>query len=293
MGLFLQMGAVTAPAEDTRDALRRIAPDLSIELVPGNDGKTLVMFPEYADGVSETCRKASDELSCPVFYLHVHDGDLWLYELFDCGHDVDRFNTDPDYWGEISAAERSRWQGNPEVIAQVWPEIEEGDVRRYLVDHSRGDFDPDAKAYATDKFSYWDCWQLSDFMAKLGVPYPDSESQDATSQDRRRGSRLLFDRDVAILIGLGVYGMVTSPSLLPALRVPGFALGALLGVAGVGGMFRQRWAAFAAAAALFLLIPYGLWQVVAKGASLVRIVIVAGGAYGCWYFLSNRDRWNG
>lgn len=239
MGLFLQMGAVAAPTEDTKDALKRMASGLSFELVPGNDGKTLAVFPEYADGVSDACQKLSGALHCPVFYLHVHDGDLWLYDLFDRGQEADHFNTAPDYWGEVSTEERSKWQGNSEVIAHVWPEIEEKDVRRYLVDHSQDGFDPDAKAYPTDEFPYWDCWQVSDFMAKLGVPYPDPEPHDTRNQPGKRRLRLSFDWDAAILVGLGAYGMITTPSLVPALKIPGFALGALLATAGVGGMFRQ------------------------------------------------------
>jgi hypothetical protein len=104
--------------------------------------------------------------------MHIHDGDLWMYVLYVDGKDVDRFNPDPEYWGELSDEERRKWAGNAEVLAQYWNGIRAEDVSRYLTTWDPEDPNP-LKAYPDDEFSIGSDWQVVDFMKKLGLIYPD------------------------------------------------------------------------------------------------------------------------
>lgn len=61
--------------------------------------------------------------------------------------------------------------GRPRVVAQHFS-IDASEIERYLTvwdAEALGD-DPDP-AYPEDEFTPFDCWQLCDFMKKLGFPY--------------------------------------------------------------------------------------------------------------------------
>jgi hypothetical protein len=127
----------------------------------------------YASDAQEAVQAISATLQCPAFYFHIHDDDLWMYHFYRFGVEADRFNTSPDYWGKVSEDERRTWQGSARTICASWPGVTREQIERYLVDHDSEDFNGEAKAYETDSFEAWDCWQLVDFMAKLGLEYPD------------------------------------------------------------------------------------------------------------------------
>jgi hypothetical protein len=56
-------------------------------------------------------------------------------------------------------------------VARHWPFVRPDDIANYLVHWDLDDENP-GKAYPDDRCSYNDCWQLLDFMRKLGLPYP-------------------------------------------------------------------------------------------------------------------------
>jgi hypothetical protein len=158
MGLFLEMVAVAAPAQAVTHALSELDGDLQPEeIIPCASGKALVMFGDGSESVSDVCKTLSKDLMSPTFYLHIHDGDLWMYEFFVGGEAVDRFNTTPDYWSDVDEEEEKRWQGDADLIEQHWPGAKAELIKRYLVNHSKAELDPEAKAYETDEFPFWDC----------------------------------------------------------------------------------------------------------------------------------------
>ncbi|MGB7156713.1 MAG: hypothetical protein WBD40_01525 [Tepidisphaeraceae bacterium] len=71
-------------------------------------------------------------LRTTVVSMHIHDGDLWMYVLYVDGKVVDRFNPDPEYWGELSDEERESWSGNAELFASHWDGLHAADVSRYV-----------------------------------------------------------------------------------------------------------------------------------------------------------------
>lgn len=177
MGLFLQLGGVLAPESEVSTAVEALKSEHSKALTKVGyyaevDDRVLVFFDDYAEGAEQVVASLSKRLGCPAFWFHIHDGDLWMYLLFNAGAEVDRFNTSPGYWQEVDDSERLTWAGNAKNIVEVWSGVDLTDIERYLVDHEADGFAPEEKAYQSDEFPAWDCWQMVDFTAKLGLPYP-------------------------------------------------------------------------------------------------------------------------
>ncbi len=124
----------------------------------------------------------SHSLKAPVFHFQIHDEDIWIYQLFVKGIEVDAFNPVPDYWGNITAAEQRRWAGSPRVICQHWPGVTEVDLRNYL---RRWDESGEQKAYPDDTHSANDIWQMSDFMRRLGLICPVDEEGNVVGRTYR------------------------------------------------------------------------------------------------------------
>ncbi len=136
------------------------------------NGPVTVLYPDEFVGWDEASSILSASLGAPVFSLHIHDGDLWMYVLFVDGEAVDHFNPLPDYWSdEITREECAHWAGDPEVIAKVWKGVDVASIEKYFVTWDL-DQDEPGKAYESDRFGFNDCWQLTDFMQKLGLSYP-------------------------------------------------------------------------------------------------------------------------
>ncbi|HOD82055.1 MAG: hypothetical protein BWX88_00775 [Planctomycetes bacterium ADurb.Bin126] len=189
MGLFLSMSGVVGGTEDSViDALRTYAEcnggsledkQLTTEedgclVISKGIGGVTVLYPGDFFDWETVSQFLSERLAKAVFSFHIHDGDLWMYSLYEDGEVVDQFNPVPDYWQELEGEERDSWRGNPTAVAQRVPGLAPEEISRYLVR-----WDDEAlksplrkKAYPTDKFAYGEDWQLVDFMGKLGLDYP-------------------------------------------------------------------------------------------------------------------------
>ena len=114
----------------------------------------------------------SSELGASVFSFHIHDEDLWMFVLFNKGEQVAQFNPLPEYWDDnISEEERVSWSGDAATIASHIPGVAVETIRRYL---KHWDFDEEnpGKAFPEDRFHFQDCWQMCDFLKRLGLTYP-------------------------------------------------------------------------------------------------------------------------
>lgn len=187
MGLFLAMsGVANAGRAGVEDALRAFAAERSgtLEAVDASadpsdalliaemGGHVTVMYPGEFMQWDDASQYLSRALGTSVFSLHIHDEDLWMYILFSKGEQVDQFNPIPDYWSDtVSDAERRAWAGSAAVVAQHWPGIVPEAIRNYLFEWDL-DVDDSDNAYADDQFPYNDCWQVTDFMNRLGLVYP-------------------------------------------------------------------------------------------------------------------------
>lgn len=186
MGLFLAVsGVIGASASDVQEALSKFARGRSggFQLVKGTTDdpdigvitregvNTTVLHPNGFSDWDDSSQSISRELDKPVFSFHIHDGDLWMYVLFDEGEEVGHFNPLPDYWGELIPEEKENWKGDAELVAKLVPGISPDSINKYLVQ-----WDPEqeeqVKAYPDDEFPVCDCWQMCDFMKKIGLEYP-------------------------------------------------------------------------------------------------------------------------
>ena len=189
MGLFLSMSGVVGGNEDSViDALRTYAEDNDgsleqAELTTQDDGCLVVsegvggvtvLYPGDFFGWDSAAQYLSKRLGKPAFSFHIHDGDLWMYLLYENGEVVDQFNPVPDYWQELEDEERQSWRGNAAEVARRVPGLPPEQIAKYLVQWGDEVFEAAErkKAYATDRFYYGDDWQLVDFMGKLGLDYP-------------------------------------------------------------------------------------------------------------------------
>lgn len=190
MGLFLAAsGVIGAPADDVRRVLKEFAlsrsgtfqngvsnqedPDCGFLTVTGPN--TTVVYPNSFFEWDEASKHLSKVLAAPVFSLHIHDGDLWMFLLFNEGEEVSRFNPVPDYWKNLDPDEKAKWRGDAELISRQIPGVSPDGIARYFVKWNPAEAGG-RRAYPDDEFEIGDCWQLADFMRKVGLEYPESAS---------------------------------------------------------------------------------------------------------------------
>ena len=187
MGLFLAMSGVAnsnrvaveaalrAYATERGGTLESVDPSADASeamLIAESGSHVTVMYPGEYIQWDDASQQLSRALNTSVFSLHIHDEDLWMYLLFSAGEQVDQFNPIPDYWTKkMPKVEKEPWSGNAAVIAQHWPDVSPESIGNYLFEWDLEADDSD-NAYADDQFPYNDCWQVTDFMHRLGLVYP-------------------------------------------------------------------------------------------------------------------------
>ena len=187
MGLFLQTaifpGSNLSVARRAVEAAAREPGDY--ELDPERcryheSGRgTQVLLGDEGFGLAGLAQALSRAGQCPVLLLNIYDGDMWGYDLYSGGAEVDHFNPIPDYFGPVS--EETRWQaaGNPEALLDCFG-VSPMAIQHYLTPWTPELLGGEEQyAYPGDEFPYGDCWQLTDFTAKLGFPWPFDEEDKA------------------------------------------------------------------------------------------------------------------
>ena len=155
-GEELVAGALRAYAEGNGGSLEKAqltVEDYGCLVISEGIGGTTVLFPGDFFEWDSASQYLSQRLKQPVFSFHIHDGDLWMFALYEKDEVVDQFNPMPDYWHELDSAERLSWQGNASEVAKRVPGLSPDQVSKYLV-------------------QWGDDWQLVDFMNKLGLEFP-------------------------------------------------------------------------------------------------------------------------
>jgi len=192
MGLFLSMsGVIGKTKEDVEKCLKEFAKNNGGDLLKENldnenpqfcvvnekNGNVTVFYPSGFNEFGDVSKYISEKLNCPVFFFHIHDGDLWLYFLYNKGILVDQFNPIPDYWDDsLSETEIDEQKGNAKLISKLIPNVKIEDISKYLIRWNLED--DDKKAYPDDEFENID-WQVVDFMNKIGLEYPISDNGNA------------------------------------------------------------------------------------------------------------------
>lgn len=140
-------------------------------IIDEENGNVSVFYPNGYLEWDDSSAYLSKELNATVFSFHIHDGDFWMYVLYNDGQIIDQFNPIPDYWDEtISDEEIESWKGNANILTQYLKNVTPRDIDKYLVKWDLEEEETE-KAYSTDEYGQEE-WQLIDFMNKLSLPYP-------------------------------------------------------------------------------------------------------------------------
>lgn len=181
MGLFLQTAIIKQCSEEkAREILSKLEGD-EFELdtkqcqFDEKNGGVVILFNEDCICAYDKLAKAvSAQTDGPVMVLFIYDDDFWGYYLYQNGKELDFFMPMPDYFGDIDEVpeeEICECAGNSQVVAEAFG-IEEASVKGYLKlwdEEMLGNYD--SKAYEDDEFGQCDCWQMADFMRRLGFSY--------------------------------------------------------------------------------------------------------------------------
>lgn len=183
MGLFLQTAIIPdCKEEEIRKAVEKLAARSMSDIDPAqcqykeSEAGCAVLFNDDCCGYEELAKKLSAALPHPVLLLYIYDGDFWGYFLYENKKEVDCFNSLPDYF-DCSPEEQQQCAGDSAVIARYF-HVEKEDIQRYLRFWT-GDMMEryDEPAYPGDEFGQCNCWQMADFMGKLGFPYTFGEEE--------------------------------------------------------------------------------------------------------------------
>ncbi len=177
MGLFLETAIVKCDDLNyIKQSLNEISKDNpKLELNPEeckylqSEKGIQLLLNENCVGYEGLAKALSEKISSYVMLLYIYDEDFWGYFLYDKGEEMDRFCPDPEYFGEDE--DREIYKGNAEVISKYFG-VQKESFDKYLTWWTDEYYDEgDILAYDNDEFAYTDCWQMADFMGKLGFPY--------------------------------------------------------------------------------------------------------------------------
>lgn len=179
MGLFLQTAVLPGtPEASARAAVEQAAqrsgsaPAFRKIRYVGCGQGTQLFLEDEAPGFTALAKEFSRVLRGPVLLLFIYDGDHWGYDFYQSGQKLDCFDTVPDYDCAITESQRQSKTGKPEVLARYFPVLSR-DIQNYFVFWTQEDLDGAGRlAYSGDRFPRGDCWQMTDFLARLGWPWP-------------------------------------------------------------------------------------------------------------------------
>jgi hypothetical protein len=73
----------------------------------------------------------SSKLKTAVIAMMVHDSDIFVYLIYEKGELIDQFDSNPDYFGPVSAAQEKEWQGDfSKVLPYAKKKVSIQDFRR-------------------------------------------------------------------------------------------------------------------------------------------------------------------
>lgn len=187
MGAFWQTALIPGQTPDKiKDCVTGIAaenPEMALEpdscFFHAYEGGTGVLFNDNTIGYDTLADALSRKAACAVLLLYIYDDDFWGYYFYENGQELDQFSPVPDYFDE-QAMPPARYAGNPARIAKYFG-VKEEEIKNYYMPWRRtkeekaqghtDEADSDQTAYPQDEHCYGDCWQIADFMEKLGCPW--------------------------------------------------------------------------------------------------------------------------
>src|SRR5436190_13112652 len=123
MGAFY--GSILVKTEDL-EAIRRVLGHVARE----SDNRFLVgpalngwvsIFPNNSGQNDQVSAEIAKLDSHDIFHLIVHDDDIFTYYFYRNGKLIDQYNSCPNYFHEVSEAEKEQCKGNPEMFQDLLP----------------------------------------------------------------------------------------------------------------------------------------------------------------------------
>ncbi|MCH5344753.1 MAG: hypothetical protein J1E64_12005 [Acetatifactor sp.] len=178
MGLFLNV-AVWQDRDNAKEkraadvvAAAALAPEMAIHpadcVIQPCDKGIAVLFNEDCVGYEKLAEALSRQLGRAVLVGSIYDGDFWGYYLYDNGVEKDRFQTIPNYFEELDKKELRKWRGKARLLRKYFKCSRK--ISAYL--HFWKEDIEGKKVCPDDEFKMGDCWQISDFLHKLGFEMP-------------------------------------------------------------------------------------------------------------------------
>jgi hypothetical protein len=156
LGVLWGMGAHYSSMQvrtDNRDAVVAAVEDLARErkrrvlLGPRINGWVGLYLDDDSGGDEAFAAAVAKRLGVTVLHLMVHDSDIFFYNFFRGGQLLDEYSSYPDYFEEVSAEERDRLRGKPEVfrdlagsdaiVAQIRALLTSDDKEKFLFEEHR------------------------------------------------------------------------------------------------------------------------------------------------------------
>lgn len=173
--------------EDNRLALSLIPQDLPVTpdlfvISKPEKGWVSIVFPEEVRHLFwDAAQSLAQRLKRPAFSFHVHEGHVWTYDLYDAtGELADQFNSHPDIWERDGQEGAEGLEGSAEAIVQVLGLDGPGDWTEHLVQAKEGEGESEPAV-----------WELAGFMEKLGMVYPDPD----TEGDEWLGDKFIIEEE--------------------------------------------------------------------------------------------------
>lgn len=186
MGAFLQVALFPGCDETSARAAVKAAEKAGASIAPERcryaqsyEGTQVLMEGDTL-GFAPLAKALSDAAVNSVMLLYIYDGDFWGYDFYG-GREEAHFSTLPDYFGPVAQEEKARLSGNPAALTGWFPIQNIHAVKCYLVHWSDLEEELDGEQFALlgDQFPYGDCWQMTDFAARLGFPWPFDQAEGA------------------------------------------------------------------------------------------------------------------
>jgi len=111
-----------ANADSVKKALEQVAKeeDCKFLLGPAINGWVSI-FPNEIGRKEPISEKIAKFVPNDVLHLMVYDDDIFYYYFYRGGQLIDRYNSCPDYFGEVSDDEKQKCQGHPERFQDLLP----------------------------------------------------------------------------------------------------------------------------------------------------------------------------
>lgn len=172
MGNFIQIAIVkNCNKEQVENVLKQLEETETITNLVSSQCKfeeinkgTIVLLNEFCDGYHYLASILSEMLDTIVMVLYIYDGKSWSYCLCDNGEEIDQFSKDKEYLSCIEEFNKDISIGNLDIVCNCFS-IKKEDISNYFK------ILEEEKAYKDDEYTSNDCWQMVDFMKKLGFPF--------------------------------------------------------------------------------------------------------------------------